>query len=187
MQRFHQTLFIVSLLALSWLLMMTVHELGHVIGAIVTGGEIQRVVLHPLAISRTDVSPNPHPSTVVWLGPILGSVLPSLAMFLCPRRLTMTCGVATFFAGFCLIANGAYIGIGAIDHVGDCREMIRTGSPMWLLMTFGALSIGCGGWCWHRLGSLNTFLANPAIVSRKWAYAIFASLVSVIVLEVLAA
>jgi hypothetical protein len=36
-QRFQQILFAVSMLALSWLAMMAAHELGHVIGAIVTG------------------------------------------------------------------------------------------------------------------------------------------------------
>jgi hypothetical protein len=51
MERFHQLLFIVSLVALSWFAMMAVHELGHVVGAVVTGGNVERVVLHPLTIS----------------------------------------------------------------------------------------------------------------------------------------
>ena len=52
MQRFHQLLFIVSLLALSWLTMLASHEVGHVLGAIVTGGSVERVVLHPLKTPR---------------------------------------------------------------------------------------------------------------------------------------
>jgi len=56
--------------------MMAVHEFGHVIGALTSGGVVERVVLYPLTISRTDVSPNPNPSIVVWLGPILGCVIP---------------------------------------------------------------------------------------------------------------
>jgi len=67
MRRFHQFLFSVSIVAMSWLIMMATHELGHVIGAALTRGTVKRVVLHPLAISRTDISPNPHPSVVVWL------------------------------------------------------------------------------------------------------------------------
>jgi len=65
MQRFHQLLFIASLLALSWFAMMAVHEFGHVVSAFASGGAVERVVLHPLTISRTDVSPNPNPSIVV--------------------------------------------------------------------------------------------------------------------------
>jgi hypothetical protein len=55
---------------------MAVHELGHVIGAVISGGVVERVVLHPLTISRTDVSPNPHPGIVVWLGPVIGCLFP---------------------------------------------------------------------------------------------------------------
>ena len=43
-------------MALSWFVMMAVHELGHVVGALATAGSIERVILSPLTISRTDVS-----------------------------------------------------------------------------------------------------------------------------------
>jgi len=45
---------------LSWLLMQALHETGHVLGAWLTGGQVVKLVLNPLAISRTDVSPNPR-------------------------------------------------------------------------------------------------------------------------------
>ena len=86
MQRFYQLVFIVSLLALSWFGMMAVHELGHVLGAVASGGSVTRVVLYPLAISRTDVSPNPYPGLVVWLGPLVGCLLPLTFFALVPRR-----------------------------------------------------------------------------------------------------
>lgn len=89
--------------------MMAVHEFGHVIGALVTGGSVERVVLRPLTISRTDVSRNPHPGVVVWLGPILGCGIPVVVWRLIPRGMTIVRNIAMFFAGFCLLANGAYI------------------------------------------------------------------------------
>src|SRR3954451_16268416 len=46
--RFHQVVLISSLLPLSWLGMMAVHEAGHVVAAWLTGGKIVRVVLYPL-------------------------------------------------------------------------------------------------------------------------------------------
>jgi mannose/fructose/N-acetylgalactosamine-specific phosphotransferase system component IIC len=163
MQRFHQLLFAVSLLLLSWFAMMAVHELGHIVGAIVTGGSIQGIVLNPLTISRTDVSPNPHPSIVVWLGPVVGSMLP-LAMFaIVPKHLNVLRNVARFFAGFCLIANGAYISIGSFYRVGDCGEMLQTGTPLWAMLTFGAITIPLGLTLWHGLGSLNHFIHNPSV------------------------
>ena len=58
MKRFQQLLFVASVLVLSWLAMMAVHELGHVSRGVGSGGSVTRVVRYPLAISRTDVSPN---------------------------------------------------------------------------------------------------------------------------------
>ncbi|MEZ6129070.1 MAG: hypothetical protein R3C59_10325 [Planctomycetaceae bacterium] len=163
MARLHQFVFVVSLLALSWLAMMAVHELGHVIGAVVTDGTVERVVLHPLRISRTDVRPNPHPVIVVWLGPILGSLFPLFACLTVPRRLTTVRHITQFFAGFCLIANGAYVALGAFEGVGDCGVMLQHGSPFWTLPAFGIITIPAGLFLWHGLGSVQHFLANPSL------------------------
>lgn len=76
MKRFAQVLLIGTFLPLCWLGMMAVHELGHVLVVLATGGTITAVVLHPLTISRTDVSINPRPLLVVWAGPLLGVLLP---------------------------------------------------------------------------------------------------------------
>ena len=183
MQRFHQFLFIAALLALCWLLMMAVHELGHVIGALATGGNVQRVVLHPLGISRTDVFPNPHPSVVVWLGPILGCVIPTIAWRLLPHRMKTTRGMAMYFAGFCLVANGAYIAIGSFDRVGDCGVMLQTGSPLWTLCGFGAITIPLGLYVWHRLGSIRGFLADPTLIGAHTTYLLLISLWIIVVGE----
>jgi len=183
MQRFHQLIFVASLLALSWFAMMAVHEFGHVVGAITTGGAVERVVLHPLTISRTDVSPNPNPSIVVWLGPILGCIIPAFVWWFVPRRFTISRKIALFFAGFCLLANGAYIAIGSVDRVGDCGVMLQYGSPLWTLMLFGALTIPLGLYAWHRLGSVKQFLADPSLVDPIVAYTLFGALVVLLVLE----
>ena len=170
MQRFQQLLFVVSILAISWLAMMAIHELGHVLGAIVTGGTVERVVLHPLSISRTDVSPNPHPAAVVWLGPIVGSVVPLAALAVIPQRLNDLRVIVAFFAGFCLVANGAYISLGWIGQVGDCGEMLRSGTPIWLMIAFGGITIPLGFYLWHGLGSIKQFAQRPSLVTRWMAY-----------------
>ncbi len=66
--------------------MMALHELGHVVGAVPTGGSIECVVLHPMSFSRTDVSPNLHPAIVVWLGPIVGCIGPLMFYMIIPNR-----------------------------------------------------------------------------------------------------
>ena len=176
MQRFQQILFVVSLVVLSWFLMMAVHELGHVGGAIVTGGTIERVVLYPLTISRTDVLPSPHPAIVVWLGPVAGSLLPLAAFAIVPYRFTVMCHVARFFAGFCLIANGAYISIGSVNQVGDCGEMLRIGTPLGAMLAFGTITVPLGLYLWHGLGSLRVFINHPSVVTPRMAYVVFGTL-----------
>ncbi len=161
MRKFAVILFCIATLAMCWLGMMAVHELGHVVGAVLSGGTVTKVVLSPVAISRTDVSPNPYPGFVVWLGPLLGCVLPLAAWSLVPRSLTWPRGIAQFFAGFCLIANGAYIGLGSFEQIGDCREMLRTGSPVWTLWLFGFITTPAGFWLWHRMGSPRQLLKDP--------------------------
>lgn len=159
-----------GLLMLSWLGMQIAHEVGHVVGALLTGGQVSSVVLHPLAISRTDVAPNPVPAVVVWMGPVVGMLLPLMlwsSMKLLAVRLQHLrqwnglTDVALFFAGFCLIANGAYLVFGTADRVGDCGEMLRTGTPASVIYAAGGIGILIGFYCWHRLGSLRSFLNSP--------------------------
>src|SRR5207244_10439690 len=78
MSRLPQVVLICSTLLGSWLGMQAVHELGHVLGAWLTGGRVARVVLYPLTISRTDLADNPRPLVVVWAGPLVGVTIPLL-------------------------------------------------------------------------------------------------------------
>lgn len=151
-RRASQVALIVSTLGASWLGMQAIHELGHMIGALVSGGIVERVVLHPLTISRTDLRHNPHPLLVVWAGPILGCVLPLLLWQIARWWNWSLSFLLRFFAGFCLLANGLYIGVGAFDRVGDCGEMLRHGSQIWVLWIFGAVTATTGLGLWHRLG-----------------------------------
>lgn len=146
--------------------MQAVHELGHVAGAWVTGGKVACVVLHPLTISRTDLADNPHPLSVVWAGPVLGVLFPLLLWAITTRVRPHEAFLARFFAGFCLLANGLYIGIGAFDRVGDCGEMLKHGSALWQLWLFGALVTPGGLLLWHGLGPHFGWSPAPCEVSR---------------------
>jgi hypothetical protein len=141
-----------AVVALSWLLMQVVHELGHVLAGWITGGTVERVVLHPLTISRTDIADDPRPLPTVWAGPVFGALLPLggclVARWFGPSRNHDL----RFFAGFCLIANGAYVGYGSFDGIGDAGELLRHGAPLWSLWLFGAVTIVAGFGLWHQLG-----------------------------------
>ena len=149
-------------LGLCWYAMMAVHEGGHVIGAWLTGGIVERVVLHPLAISRTDLSVNPHPLPVVWCGPVFGCVIPILNWLMTQQLLPKAAHLARFFAGFCCVANGAYLGIGSFESVGDAGDLLKHNCPIGYLWLFGIAMIPAGFALWNGLGP-SFGLANSRI------------------------
>lgn len=137
--------------------MQAVHELGHVLHAWLSGGTVTRVVLHPPAISRTDVRPNPHAEFVAWGGFVWGSLLPlALWALLGLRRLGKAAGggpwvFAGLFAAFCIVANGAYLATALLSPVGDTRDLLRQGEPAWLLFLPGLTAIAAGLYAAHRV------------------------------------
>lgn len=170
MNRVHQIVLITSTVFGSWLGMQAVHESGHVIGAWMTGGRVARVVLYPLTISRTDLDHNPNPLVVVWAGPLFGVMVPLMVWAIATSVRFPGTFVLRFFAGFCLLANGLYIGIGSFNGVGDCGEMLRHGSEMWQLWLFGALTAPVGLWLWHKQGPYFGFGPAQGKVNRGVAY-----------------
>jgi hypothetical protein len=167
MNRPAQTALIASMLISSWFGMQLVHELGHVLAARATGGTVERVVFHPLTISRTDVAPNPLPLVVAWAGPLVGTLLPLALAGIAKQSNFRGRRHVHFFAGFCLIANGAYLGIGSIDSVGDAGELLRHGSPAWLLVAFGATAVVLGIWIWHRTSGDFGFGRSPRAIGGR--------------------
>lgn len=183
LNRIPQTVLIVSTLLGSWLSMQAVHESGHVLVAWLTGGRVARVVLHPLAISRTDLTSNPRPLVVAWAGPIGGVMLPMLLWGFVARLRARWAFLARFFTGFCLIANGAYLGIGSFDRVGDAGDLIRLGSPVWLLGLFGVITVPLGLRLWHGQGQHFGLGKASGRVDSRIAYTSAFALVLLIVAE----
>lgn len=181
--RSKQLLLLASLLPLCWLLMQVVHEAGHIIATVATGGKVTKVVLHPLAISRTDVSPNPVPLVVVWAGPLLGTAIPLGLFFLARQTKWQAAFLLRFFAGFCAIANGLYIGVGSFQGIGDAGEMLQFGSPIWSLWLTGLLFVPLGFLLWNNQGSAFGFGKQPQEISPQVVWGTFAMLVIVVVLE----
>ena len=182
MNRLHQTILILSTVLGSWLGMQAIHECGHGLGAWLTGGRVARMVLHPLTISRTDLADNPNPLAVVWAGPVFGVAAPLLLWAVAAAARLPGAFVLRFFAGFCLLANGLYIGVGSFDHVGDCSVMLRHGSPMWQLWLFGLLTAPAGLSLWHRQGRHFGLGSVNGEVSRSVTYGSLIACVGLVVL-----
>jgi hypothetical protein len=193
MDRCFQVLLIVSTAGFSWLGTQAVHELGHVAALGMTGGSVDYVILHPLAISYTHPAVNPHPLPVAWGGVVCGALLP-LAAHLLLRRVGRGKALAArphaylsaFFAGSSLVANGAYLAGDAVVRGGDARDLIALGSPPWLLVLLGLPMIALGLFLWNGLGP--SFGLGPARgrVDRRAAAASAVILAVIIVVEVVA-
>jgi hypothetical protein len=143
------------MLYVCWLAMLATHEAGHVLHAMLSGGRVVQVSIPPLGFSQTIVHPNPHELLVVWGGPVWGVASPLIACgFLIALRRRLPDWLR-FFAGFCLIANGVYVGVGWIWRSGDAGEMLRLGTAAWAMGVFGAICVAVGLWIWHRTPSLS--------------------------------
>jgi hypothetical protein len=163
--------------------MQAVHEFGHVVGAWLTGGRIEKIVLYPLTISRTDLAANPRPLIVVWAGPAIGVALPLLIWSLAAVTKLPGAFVLRFFAGFCLIANGAYISGGSFDRIGDCGVMLHYGSPIWQLWLFGAVTAPIGLWLWHRQGPRFGLGNANGVVNRRVMFVMLAVCLAMVGIE----
>lgn len=176
---------LIAVAGLSWFWMQAIHELGHVLGAWMTGGTVKQVVLHPLAISRTDVGHNPQPLVVVWAGPVIGVVAPLAAWGVLAGARVSLAWLMQFFAGFCCLANGLYIGVGSLDRVGDAGDMLRHHSPIWTLWLFGLLVAPAGLVLWNGLGPKFGWGKNAQPVSLSLAWGCMTVLIVTIVIELL--
>jgi len=185
MRRFHKGLLIVSAVLLAWLLMQAVHELGHVIAAWLTGGHVERVVLHPLVISRTDIEPNLQPLIVAWGGPLFGSVAPLALWGLAATFRMPNTFLARFFAGFCLLTNGLYLGVGSFEGIGDAGDIVHHGSLVWTLWIFGIVAAPAGLALWNGLGPSFGLGRQSPDVSRPLAYGCALALIAVVTIEFL--
>jgi hypothetical protein len=100
-------------------------------------------------------------------------------------RITQNSGwpVAAFFAGFCLIANGAYLGMAVGQPVGDAADLLRMGTPLWLLAGFALVTIPAGFWLWNGLGRHFGLGPESNPVSQTQGVVLLIALVIVLVAE----
>jgi Peptidase M50B-like len=180
-------LLVISTLTFSWLAMQAVHEFGHVLNAWLSGGRVARVVLYPVEISRTDVSPNPHPQFVAWGGPVWGSVLPLSVVAMARYTKGRRAWLIAFFAGFCLIANGAYLLGGSLFPVGDAEVLIREGAPRIALAGFGIGALALGLYFWNGLGCHFGLGPHAHPIDKGAAWTMASAAVLVTALELLIA
>ena len=162
-----QLTLILCFMSFCWLGMQAVHELGHVVAAWLTGGEVLAVVLVPWEISRTDIGTNPHPLMVVWAGPVVGVLVPLMLWGIAWLWRLPLLYLFRFFTGFCLVANGIYIAFGPSNTGMDTEVMLTLGSARWMLLLFGIPSIIGGLALWHKQGKHFGFAEAKGVVEKQ--------------------
>lgn len=175
-------LLLVGLCALGWLLMQALHEAGHVLHAVVSGGQVVGVDLHPLRFSRTTLGLNPHPRLVAWGGAVWGCGLPLVTLVVARVAAAppwaLACG--RVLAGLCLLANGIYLGAGAFVRVGDAGDLLLSGAAQGSLLAFGAIASAGGLALWNGTGpdlARAPRRLGPALVAAAIALALVEAIV----------
>ena len=136
----------------SWLLMMVLHEFGHAIHGWASGATVSRVVIGPHLLSQTVFDENPHPLFAAWGGALWGSLLPLAVWGGLALAKSARAYLGRFLAAFCLVANGGYIGVGALTLAGDAGDMTLYGCPRWVPALVGLPLAALGLYLWHRQG-----------------------------------
>ena len=155
-----------------WWWMQILHELGHVLAALFFRATINAVILPPLAFSRTDVGPSEQADLILWAGPVLGSLIPLWLATLAIRFRWNFWAELRFFAGFALIANGAYLTAGGWLNMGDGGSLRGLGGSPLAMSLWGIIGVAVDLALWHRLGPFFGFGREATIVSprRIWWY-----------------
>jgi len=185
MNRYFQALLMISTAGLSWLLMMVVHECGHVWHGWLSGARLVEVHLPLIGFSRTEFAVNPHPLFVAWGGPLWGCLWP-LALLIVVRLVAKPYTyLAAWFAGFCLIANGGYLLGGAFLAGGadDGGVILRNGGATWQLLGFGLSTVVAGLCLWNGLGPYFGLGEGRGNVDRKAAVGVTLALVVIACVE----
>ena len=149
----------------SWYGMMAIHEAGHCLAAWMTCGVVEKVHLPLLGFSQTTYRENPHPLVVAWAGAAGGALVAALLLGLSRYVGASSQQALRFFAGFSLIANGLYLGLGGFDRVGDGAELLSHGAGLWQLVAFGIGATALGTYSWHRMGPLRGWFKSASDAS----------------------
>jgi hypothetical protein len=121
---------------------------------------------------------------VAWGGAIWGCLIPLLVWAVVRHAAPKYAYLAAFFAGFCLIANGAYLAAGAFVLAGDAGDLLTHGAARWQLICFGVVASATGLCLWNGLGPQFGWGVSAQSVDRKAAVIIALALSLLLAAEI---
>lgn len=131
---------LVTLLITAWCVMVSTHELGHILCGYMGGAVLQQADLVPWHLPYSIFAPDPYPLFTMWGGPLLGVAVPMLVAFVVRRNWMW------FIGYFCCIANGTYIATAWLsgDSYLDTTKLLELGSPPIIIALYCAMTITVG-------------------------------------------
>jgi hypothetical protein len=149
---------LVVLLIASWCVMVTAHELGHLVGGWASGGTLLHSDLRPWRLPYSMFEPDPHPLVTLWAGPLLGIMLPGAFAWLIRRPSTF------FIASFCLLANGCYLLIAWItgDRWLDTSRLFAAGASSFSVIAYCVLTV-IPGYVLFRTACVRLLAPHPKV------------------------
>jgi hypothetical protein len=108
-----------------------------------------------LPISRTDTANVECPLFVYGASAVFGVVFPVLLWLVVGGLRLKIAYLFRFFAGYCLVGNGAYIGCDfSVIGPTDAGLLIEHGANRLVLILFGVLCVSAGLFLWHGQSQL---------------------------------
>ena len=146
--QFRRAAFLLFFVTVCWCGMLAVHEFGHILAAWSSGAVVMQVVLLP--VSYTVTANVQYPLFVYGAGAVVGTIVP-LLLWLCVRQCCPKVAyLFRFFAGFCFVANGTYIGFDfSTAGPTDAGLLIEHGASRGILLLFGVLCLTSGLCLWN--------------------------------------
>ncbi|MFZ2657367.1 MAG: hypothetical protein WAX69_20695 [Victivallales bacterium] len=122
-------------IVIGWFPLQLLHEVGHIISCKLNGGIVQKIAFHFNIFTETIREGSLHPVADIWMGSIIGILLPFLLLLIPARKNVKE--ILVLFCAVCLIGNGLYIGLGWLCDGGDGWELIRYNVNLLWLILFG--------------------------------------------------
>ena len=128
------------LLVTAWTVMVTTHEVGHLLGGHLGGASLTDFDLAPWRLPYSLHQPDPHPKVSLWAGPLIDCLVPALVAGVAQSL------YAWFVADFCVLANGGYLALAfaSDDRYLDTTRMLDVGTNPATIVAFCLLTVPVG-------------------------------------------
>ncbi len=139
MKTFQRFLIVLGAYVFAYNASSIMHELGHALAVIATGGEVSFIEVSPFSWSYTHYISDPEPMATSWGGFLWGTmigVFTFLILWIVRSRLSLFGAV---FAVTSLAYAGIYMLVGAVLRIGDSAALMWMGIPQAVLIAIGGM------------------------------------------------